>query len=119
MENMKRLIAFGLDPDYVDYNIHKTLTKEIIVQQIDLATQKLTQLGYDIQSVYVKPNDAEQIVKENLEKYKYDCVLLGAGLRGGNPVLFENIINHFHKLQPEAKLCFNASPYDTVETFER
>ena len=56
-----------------------------------------------------------------LKAEKFDCVLIGAGLRqpGERLLLFEKIINLVHELAPNARICFNTTPADSVDAVRR
>ena len=56
-----------------------------------------------------------------LRSKRFDCVMIGAGLRRPPERLhlFEKIINLVHVLAPEARICFNTTPADTVEAVRR
>ena len=52
---------------------------------------------------------------------KFDCVLIGAGLRAdpSQLLLFEKIVNLVHALAPDVSFCFNAKPGDSVKAVQR
>ena len=51
----------------------------------------------------------------------FDCVVIGAGLREPTErlLLFEMILNLVHALAPEARICFNRNPADTLDAVRR
>jgi len=61
------------------------------------------------------------VVIEVLTSRRFDCVVIGAGLREppSRLLLFEQIINLVHALAPQARICFNATPADTAEAVQR
>jgi hypothetical protein len=87
------------------------------------ANNKLTKLGYDVQNCFVDLGEtAESVVSDTLSQEKYECIMIGAGVRilPQHTVLFEKIINAIHrKAPPYSKICFNTSPSDTVESVLR
>jgi hypothetical protein len=64
---------------------------------------------------------AEAVTTQALRSRRFDCVVIGAGLREPAPqlLLFERIINLVHALAPEAKICFNTTPADTAAAVQR
>ncbi|MGC2597090.1 MAG: hypothetical protein WA395_03040, partial [Nitrososphaeraceae archaeon] len=87
------------------------------------ANNKLTELGYEVQISFVDLGEtAESVVSDILSREKYDCIMIGAGVRilPQHTALFEKIINAIHqKAPPSSKICFNTSPSDTVEAVLR
>jgi hypothetical protein len=61
------------------------------------------------------------VVRDNLKQKRFDCILIGAGVRAiaGNLILFEKLLNVVHAHAPQAKLCFNTKPTDTAEAVRR
>jgi hypothetical protein len=65
---------------------------------------------------------AESVLSDTLSREKFDCIMVGAGVRTlpQHTFLFEKIINTIHqKASPSSKLCFNTNPADTVEAVLR
>jgi hypothetical protein len=83
---------------------------------------ELTRLGYSVQMCLTDFGEtAEAAVQSRLEQKRYDCVLIGAGVRA-NPsyfMLFEKLINVVHQHAPQAKICFNTLPSDTAAAVKR
>ena len=82
----------------------------------------LTERGYDVQMCLTDFGaTAEAVVQDLLEQKRFDCILIGAGVRtiAGNFLLFEKLVNVVHKHAPQAKLCFNTNPTDTAEAVQR
>jgi hypothetical protein len=87
------------------------------------AKNKLTEVGYEVQNCLVDLGEtAESAVSDTLSREKFDCIMIGAGVRilPQHTVLFEKIINAIHqKASPSSKICFNTDPSDTVEAVLR
>jgi hypothetical protein len=87
------------------------------------ANKRLTELGYDVQNCLVDLGEtAESVVSDTLSREKFDCIMIGAGVRTlrQHTVMFEKIINAIHqKAPPSSKICFNTNPSDTVEAVLR
>ena len=64
---------------------------------------------------------AEAVVRRQLQQERYDCVMIGAGVRKNtnNFILFEKLINVVHEHAPQARLCFNTLPSDTAAAVQR
>lgn len=127
MENMakKKVLLLGIDPKLIDGNLVTTTgwdanRVKAIAQE---ANNKLTELGYEVQTCFVDLGEtAESVVSDTLSREKFDCIMIGAGVRilPQHTVLFEKIINAIHhKAPPSSKTCFNTSPGDTVEAVLR
>jgi hypothetical protein len=56
-----------------------------------------------------------------LTETTYDCVLVGAGVRliPDNTPLFETLMNVIRRTAPDATLCFNTDPDDSVAAVQR
>ena len=54
-------------------------------------------------------------VKRRLAEGRYDCVVIGAGVRlpPGRLVLFEVLVNAIHRAAPGAAIAFNTRPEDS------
>jgi hypothetical protein len=117
----KSVLALGLDPAYADYTQLPGLTPELIRSYINLQLERLRGLGYEVASCLVDTGDtATADTARHLEVRNFDCVLIGAGLRApAHLLLFEKLLNLVHTSQPQAKICFNSTPADTVEAVRR
>jgi hypothetical protein len=65
---------------------------------------------------------AESVVSDILSREKYECIMVGAGIRilPQNTVMFKKIMNTIHqKASSSSKICFNTNPSDTVEAVLR
>ena len=89
---------------------------------LKVAEESLTEAGYDVHVCLTDFGEtAEAVVQAQLEQKRFDCVLIGAGVRTapGNFLLFEKLINVVHAHAPQARLCFNTKPTDTAEAVRR
>ena len=120
-----RLLLLGLDPDIVDYSKSPVpeLTAAKVRSAIEADRANLEALGYSVKTLYVdEGKTAETVLADTLATGKYDCIMIGAGLRIVPPyfLLFEKLINVIHQRAPAStKLCFNTSPTDTAEAVQR
>jgi hypothetical protein len=127
MENMakKKVLGLGIDPKLIDVNLATTTGWD--TSRVQAAAQdaigRLMDLGYEVQTCFVDFGEtAESVVSDVLSREKFDCIMVGAGVRilPQHTVLFEKIINAIHqKAPPSTKICFNTNPSDTVEAVLR
>jgi hypothetical protein len=120
-----RVLLVGLDPDIVDYTKSPVpdLTAAKVRAAVEADTAKLEALGYSVKPLYVDDGKtAEAALTDALTTSRYDCIMIGAGLRIVSPyfLLFERLINVVHRHAPAStKLCFNSDPTDTAEAVKR
>ncbi|NVN91589.1 MAG: hypothetical protein HXX11_13440 [Desulfuromonadales bacterium] len=127
MSNRKSVLVIGLEPTLIDfsatdYAAFPGLDAAKVLAGLKAAEASLTQIGYDVQLCLTDFGEtAEAVVREQLEQKRYDCVLIGAGVRAvaGNLLLFEKLINVVHACAPQARICFNTKPTDTAEAVRR
>ncbi len=116
------VLAIGLDPAFADLAAFPGLTPQLVQVYIDSQIEKLHQSGYDVASCLIDLGDtAEAVAERALRSKRFDCVVIGAGLRQPpqNLLLFEKIINLIHALAPGARICFNTTPADTTDAVRR
>ena len=118
---MKRVLAVGLDPTFVEIKDAPQFTPEFVRGFIDAEIERLRGLGYFVDSCLIDPGEtADAVLKEHLQSQQFDCVVIGAGLRAPERVLlFERVVNLVHARAPHARICFNTTPADTAEAFRR
>lgn len=118
----KTMLAIGIDPAFADLAAFPQFTPELVRSYIDAQIARLRELGFEADSCLIDPGDtAEAVATIALKSRRYDCVVIGAGLRQPAPqlLLFEKIINLVHALAPDAKIAFNTTPADTAEAVQR
>jgi hypothetical protein len=127
MTKKKKVLLIGVDPKLIDSSLATTTgwdTNRVRAAAQDI-NKRLMELGYEVQSCLVDPKETnEGIVSDILSKEKFDCIMIGFGIRGlpQHTVLFEKIINTIHQNAPppsSTKICFNTNPSDTVEAVLR
>jgi hypothetical protein len=126
-ENMakKKVLLIGIDPKFIDPNLSTATGWD--ANRVRAAAQdtnkRLMDLGYEVQGCLVDLGEtAESVVSETLSREKFDCIMVGAGIRAlpQHTLLFEKIINTIHQKAPSSsKICFNTNPGDTVEAVLR
>ena len=125
MMSNARVLLVGLDPEIVDYTKSPVpgLTAAKVRAAVEADTAKLQALGYSVRSLYVDGGEtAEAVLTDALTTSRYDCIMIGAGLRIVPPyfLLFEKLVNVVHRHAPAStRLCFNSNPTDTAEAVKR
>jgi len=127
MTDKKSVLVIGLQPTLIDfsdpdYAAYPGMDATKVLAGLKASENSLTDLGYDVQMCLTDFGEtAEAVVRDQLEQKRFDCILIGAGVRtiAGNFLLFEKLINVVHARAPQAKLCFNTRPTDTAEAVQR
>src|SRR5689334_15285438 len=117
----KRVLALGLDPDYAEPEQLQGLSPALVRSYLNTQLERVWALGYELRSCLVDTGEtAEQMLEAELDARKFDCVLIGAGLRDDRHLLlFERLLNLVHAKAPGARICFNTNPGDTAEAVQR
>ena len=116
------VLAIGMEPAWVDLKGHPEFTPDLVRRYIETQIERLHAMDYEATSCLIEPGDtAEATVAVALTSKRFDCVVIGAGLREppSHLLLFEQVINLVHRLAPHAKICFNTTPVDTAEAVKR
>jgi hypothetical protein len=121
----KKVLLIGIDPKLIDPNLSTATGWDAnrVWAAAQDANKRLVELGYELQSCLLDPRGTdESVVSDTLSREKFDCIMVGAGVRvlSQNTILFEKIMNTIHqKAPPSSKICFNTNPADTVEAILR
>jgi hypothetical protein len=121
----KKVLLIGIDPKLIDSSMSTTTGwhDNRIQAALEDANNRLMELGYEVQGCLIDLGEtAESVVSDILSREKYDCIMVGAGIRTlpQHTLLFEKIINTIHqKAPPSSKICLNTNPSDTVEAVLR
>jgi DNA-binding LacI/PurR family transcriptional regulator len=125
MTGEKSVLVIGLDPTLIDFSqpgYGEGMDATKVFAGLKSSEDELTRLGYRVDMCLTDFGDtAEAVVQRALQQQRFDCVLIGAGVRA-NPshfLLFEKLINVVHAHAPQAKLCFNMMPSDTAAAVKR
>jgi hypothetical protein len=121
----KKVLLIGIDPKLIDFSKSPSTgwdANRVLAAAQD-ASKRLMDLGYEVQDCLVDLGEtAESVVSDTLSRERFDCIMVGAGVRAlpQHTLLFEKIINTIHqKASPSSKICFNTNPSDTVEAVLR
>lgn len=118
----RRVLAIGIEPAYADYSAFPQLTPELVRSYIEAQLLRLRDLGFEVTSCLVDLGEtAEASVAAALKDERFDCIVIGAGLREPKErlLLFEKVLNLVHRVAPDAAICFNTNPGDTVDAVQR
>ncbi len=125
MADKKSVLVLGLDPALIDFSqpgYAPGMSTTKVLAGVKSSEDELTRLGYSVQTCFTDFGEtAEAVVQSQLKQKRWDCVMIGAGVRTvpGNFMLFEKLINVVHEHAPQAKLCFNQLPHDTADAVKR
>jgi len=125
MTDKKSVLVVGLDPTLIDFSdpgYPPGMDATKVFAGIKSSEDELTSLGYSVQTCLTDFGEtAEAVVQNQLKGNRWDCVMIGAGVRTNpsNFMLFEKVINVVHEHAPQAKLCFNQLPSDIAEAVKR
>src|ERR1700740_2860513 len=99
MTAARTVLLIGEDPGLVDYSnpaIPEGMNADVIWNGITEAQKRFEDLGYRTDLCVIDRGEtAEAMIAEKLASSRYDCIVIGAGLRlpPGNLLLFEEVIN--------------------------
>ena len=122
MNPKKRVLLIGLEPTLVDFTAFPGLDAPKVLAALQADQERLNSLGYESQLCLIDLGEtAESVVLDQLKQKRFDCIVMGAGVRTvpSHFILFERLINVLHQHAPQAKLCFNTKPSDTAEAVQR
>ena len=125
MAGEKSVLVIGLDPTLIDFSqpgYAPGMDATKVFAGLKSSEKELTGLGYSVQMCLTDFGEtAQAVVQGHLEQRRFDCVLIGAGVRANpsNLLLFEKLINVVHEHAPRAKICFNTLPSDTAAAVQR
>jgi len=122
---MTRVLLVGLEPKAVDYSdpaLPAGMDAKKIQAGIELCMKQMSDRGWQADTCLIQPDaTAGLVVQQQLSGTKYDCVVVGAGVRlpPKNLLLFEAIVNAVHKAAPNASIAFNTVPQDSAAAAAR
>lgn len=116
------VLIVGWDPRVGDYSKWPGLTQETLQGAFDTDTLTFEALGYAVEyGLITNEQTAEAALLTLLMEKPRDCILIGAGVRAIPEHLpfFERLINLVHQHAPQARICFNSGPFDSVVAVQR
>jgi hypothetical protein len=122
---MTRILLLGLEPETVDFSdpaLPPGMTAEKVRAGIEVALKQFADRGWESDVGFIRPHEtAGPTVERLLRSTKYDCVVIGAGVRlpPRNLALLEVVINAIRKTAPGAAIAFNTRPDDSADAAAR
>jgi len=122
---MTRILLIGYHPDAVDYSdpaLPPGMTAEKVHAGIAVALQQFAERGWEADTSFIEPDEnAGPTVERQLASTRYDCVVIGAGVRlpPRRLAIFEAVINAVHNAAPGAAIAFNTRPEDSADAAAR
>src|SRR5215471_553847 len=122
---MTRILLIGYDPDTVDFSdpaLPPGMTAEKIRAGLEVAMKQFAARGWEADVGFIRPDEsAGPTVERQLASKRYDCVVIGAGVRlpPQRLAFFEAVINAVHKAAPAATIAFNTRPEDSADAAAR
>ena len=122
---MKRVLLVGYDPEAVDFSdpaLPPGMTAEKVRAGITVALTQFSERGWEGDVGFIRPDEtAGPTVERQLASKRYDCVVIGAGVRlpPRRLAIFEAVINAVHKAAPAATIAFNTRPDDSADAAAR
>lgn len=119
----KEILLIGINPNFIDFSrLSSDINAEKIKEEAILANEQLIASGYSIHNCFIDLGEtAEATLLNLLNTHQFDCIMIGAGIRvlTEHTILFEKVINLIHEQAPQAKICFNNRPSDTLQALQR
>lgn len=127
MATPKNVLIVGLQPRLIDFSSPEFsafpgLNADKVMEGLNGSAASLRAQGYEATLCLTDFGEtAETVLRDALKASKYDCVVVGAGVRTAAThfLLFEKIVNVIHEHAPGARICFNTKPSDTAEAVKR
>lgn len=122
---MTRVLLLGYDPETVDYAdpaLPPGMSVEKVHAGIGVAMKQFAARGWEADVGFIRPDEtAGPTVERQLASAKYDCVVIGAGVRlpSRRLAIFEVVINAVRKAAPGAAIAFNTRPDDSADAAAR
>lgn len=121
----KNVLYVGQQPETVDFSdpaLPPGFNAAKIHAGIAVGMAQLAERGWHADLCLVAPNaSATADIERYLAAKRYDCVVIGGGLRipPKSLPLFEQLINAVHRAAPQAAIAFNTTPQDTADAAGR
>ena len=124
-ELMTRILLLGYAPETVDFSdpdLPPGMTVEKVHAGIAVAMKGFAERGWEADVCFIRPDEnAGPAVERQLGSTRYDCVVIGAGVRlpRRGLALFEAVVNAVRKAAPDAGIAFNTRPDDSADAAAR
>jgi hypothetical protein len=119
------ILFLGYDPETVDFSdpaLPPGMTSEKVHAGIAVAMKGFAEHGWEADVCFIPPDEtAGPTVERRLGSARYDCVVIGAGVRlpPKRLAIFEAVINAVHKAAPGATIAFNTLPENSADAAAR
>lgn len=117
-----RVLVVGVDP----HRVHGGWDPEPVAQAIQAGIARFAEHGVGVELCLVGldgSDDIPAVLALALEARRWQCVVVGGGLRVGDGDhqvgLFEQVINLVRRHAPQAAIAFNSDPSDTFDAAAR
>ena len=112
-----RVLVIGLDP----YRVPGPWDPEPVADAIEAGRRRFAEHGVGVRFCLVGldgTDDVEAVVAASLGAQRWECVVIGGGLRE-DPALLERVVNLVHRHATDAAIAFNLTPTDTFDAAAR
>jgi len=121
---MRTFLIVGIDPDAIDFSGPNTppgMTAEKLSAEVEESRRQFADQGDRADLCAIKLDEsAGARVSEQLARARYDCILIGGGLRPDESIgVLERIINAVHQHAPDAAIAFLKLPRDAIAAAAR
>ena len=122
---MTRVVLIGYDPDTVDFSdpaLPPDMNAEKIHAGVAVALKQFADRGWEGDVCFIRPDATlRATVERQLALKRYDCVVIGAGVRlpPRRLAFFEALINAVHTAASGVAIAFNTRPDDTADAAAR
>jgi hypothetical protein len=121
MTAARTVLLIGEEPGLVDYSdpaIPPGMNPDVVWEGVTEAQKRFEDLGYRTDLCMTDEGEtAEAVIAGKLAQSRYDCIVIGAGLRlpPAHLLLFEKVVNAVHRHAPGTPIAFNTRPDDSPE----
>jgi hypothetical protein len=111
-----RVLLIGLDPRRVP-----GIDASLVETAIAMGDARLRQHGFDPDYCLVAPDALDEQFTEALQRKRYDCVVVGGGIRKSEQFLelFERVVNLIRLHASQAVIVFNTTGENSVDAVMR
>jgi hypothetical protein len=123
----RAVLMVGLDPALIHTaastrRVFPDIDADVLYASRERTTTVLRNRGFDVDACLLDyGRTAEHTLRAQLGERRYDCVVIGPGIRLDPDLtpLLETAVNAVHQLAPQASICFNTTPADTTDAVAR